>query len=45
MITYVILLCVYRDPTSLNDTDLGVPCLAAYGGPVDPNVALGGFGK
>ena len=34
-----------RDPTSLNDTELGFPCMAAYGGPVDPNVALGDFGE
>lgn len=36
---------LHRDPTSVNDTEFGAPCLAAYGGPVDPNVALGGFGK
>lgn len=35
----------YRDPSALNDTDFGSPCMAAYGGPVDPNVALGDFGK
>ena len=38
-----LILC--RDPTSVNDTVFGAPCLAAYGGPVDPNVALGGYGK
>lgn len=36
---------VSRDPTSLNDTLFGGPCMAAYGGPVDPFVALGDFGK
>ena len=35
----------HRDPTSLNDTDLGIPCMGAYGGPIDPNVALGDFGE
>ena len=35
----------HRDPSSLNDPDLDIPCMAAYGGPVDPNVALGDFGK
>ena len=34
-----------RDPTSTYDEAFDGPCLAAYGGPVDPNVALGGFGK
>ena len=40
---FYLMLC--RDPTSVNDTMFGAPCLAAYGGPVDPNVALGGYGK
>lgn len=38
-----------RNPTSLNDTDsdtgFNAPCIAAFGGPVDPNVALGDFGE
>ena len=28
-----------------NDTVFGAPCIAAYGGPVDPFVVLGDFGK
>ncbi|XP_065898214.1 NPC intracellular cholesterol transporter 1-like isoform X2 [Dysidea avara] len=32
-----------RDPSSLNATGLNIPCMAEYGGPVDPSVALGGY--
>ena len=33
-----------RSPTSLNDSYyLFMPCMAEFGGPVNPNVALGGF--
>ena len=35
---------VYRDPTTY-DSVLGGPCMAAYGGPVDPYLAFGDFGK
>ena len=34
---------LYRDPSSLNATGLNIPCMAEYGGPVDPSVALGGY--
>lgn len=40
-----VLYCVCRDPTSLNDTNFGTPCIAAFGGPIDPFVTLGDFGK
>lgn len=30
-------------PTSVHDAKLKEPCLGAYGGPVNPNIALGGF--
>lgn len=39
------LYCVNRMPLSPNDTVFGAPCTAAYGGPVDPFIALGDFGK
>jgi len=42
-IMHVMLL--YRDPSSLNATGLNIPCMAEYGGPVDPSVALGGYGE
>lgn len=37
-----------RNPTATLDTqytdpDHQIPCLGAYGGPIDPNTALGGF--
>ena len=33
-----------RSPTSLNDGNfLFMPCMGEFGGPVDPNVGLGGF--
>ena len=32
----------FRAPTS-EDGKLNEPCLGAYGGPVNPNIALGGF--
>ena len=34
--------CV-RNPTALQDINMDQPCLARYGGPVMPWVALGGF--
>ena len=34
---------LYRNPSSVNASDTYKPCLGEYGGPVDPNVALGGF--
>lgn len=38
---------MYRTPTAIIDKSVtgnkSISCLAAYGGPVDPNVALGGF--
>ncbi|KAL9963259.1 hypothetical protein ACROYT_G032442 [Oculina patagonica] len=37
-----VLFCT-RSPTSVNDENLKEPCLGAYGGPVNPNIALGGF--
>lgn len=33
----------FSSPTSVLDTKLKVPCLGAYGGPINPNIALGGF--
>ena len=36
------LLNLFSSPTGL-DTKLDLPCLGAYGGPVPPNVALGGY--
>lgn len=35
--------CFFRSPTSVHDEKLKEPCLGAYGGPVNPNIALGGF--
>ncbi|XP_065913538.1 NPC intracellular cholesterol transporter 1-like isoform X3 [Dysidea avara] len=33
-----------KDPYSLNDSvHLKIPCLAEYGGPIDPTIALGGY--
>ena len=51
---YITVLCflfnfffLFRDPTALKGKyakEKGqFPCLAEYGGPVDPNTALGGF--
>lgn len=40
-----ILYHIYRDPTSHNDIFFGAPCIAAFGGPIDPTIALGDFGK
>ena len=37
---------IFRDPLTVNDLNLGgtnLSCLAAFGGPVMPWVALGGF--
>lgn len=37
---------LYRDPTAVNDDyyeQQPMSCLGDFGGPVDPNVALGGF--
>lgn len=31
------------NPTSFNETSIFLPCMSAYGGPVDANVALGGL--
>ena len=36
-------LCSFSSPTTVNDVKLNEPCLGAYGGPVNPNIALGGF--
>ena len=36
-------LCSFSSPTAINDNKLNEPCLGAYGGPVNPNIALGGF--
>lgn len=37
-------LCSFSSPTSVHDDKLKEPCLqGAYGGPVNPNIALGGF--
>ena len=36
-------LCSFSSPTSVKDNKLNEPCLGAYGGPVNPNIALGGF--
>lgn len=36
------LLC-HSDPASPFDEKLKIPCLGAFGGPVDPNIALAGF--
>lgn len=36
-------LCSSSSPTSVHDDKLKEPCLGAYGGPVNPNIALGGF--
>ena len=38
----------HRNPTALKSKGVpeggpDIPCLGAYGGPVDPNTALGGF--
>ena len=33
----------FSSPTSENEPKLKEPCLGAYGGPVNPNIALGGF--
>jgi Niemann-Pick C1 protein len=36
--------CIYRAPTQVADaTQMHLPCLASYGGPVFPYVALGGY--
>ena len=32
-----------RNPTALEGKYVDYPCLAAYGGPVDPNTVVGGF--
>ena len=37
------MLCSFSSPTLINEPALLVPCLGAYGGPVNPNIALGGF--
>ena len=47
---YLCLFCFcpphYRNPTDpKGKTFPDIPCLGAFGGPVDPNVALGGFGR
>ena len=38
-------LCFFSSPTSVIDKILNEPCLGAYGGPVNPNIALGGFNR
>lgn len=46
---YIIIYVNYRNPTATIDKDYAkkvsnqFPCLSQYGGPVDPNTALGGF--
>ena len=44
----IIVFLLFRDPTALKgkyakEKEGQFPCLAEYGGPVDPNTALGGF--
>ena len=33
----------FRNPSAPLDGDVPLPCLGGYGGPVDPDVILGGF--
>ena len=43
---YVLVYLPCRDPYSLNDSvHLKIPCLAEYGGPIDPTIALGGYSE
>ena len=42
---YLCICCVNSIPLFPNDTAFGAPCTAAYGGWVDPFVAMGDFGK
>jgi len=42
-------MCLYafqcRNPYNLNESSLLIPCLAEYGEPIDPTIALGGYGE
>ena len=43
---YFVLHLHCRDPYSLNDTFLlEIPCLAEYGGSIDPTISLGGYSE
>ncbi len=36
----------FRNPTATDSSfyeEIDIPCLGAFGGPVDPNIILGGF--